>query len=114
MAAAKEGKKIGQLRYVFVTDEIILDLNRQYLQHDDYTDIITFDDSAQDVVSGEMYVSVDTVRSNSVLYQTEFRNELLRVMLHGMLHLCGYRDATVDEQNEMRAAEDRHLETFQF
>jgi len=107
--AAKEGKKTGQLRYIFVSDEIILDINKKYLQHDDYTDIITFDDSTDETISGEMYVSIDTVRSNAKEYQVEFRNELLRVMVHGVLHLCGYRDTTTSEQQRIRKAEDKYL-----
>jgi len=110
--AAKEGKKTGQLRYVFVSDEIILDINKKYLQHHDYTDIITFDDSAGDTISGEMYISIDTVQLNAKDYQVDFRNEMLRVMVHGLLHLCGYRDITKGEQQEMRAAEDRYLDEW--
>ena len=108
--AAKEGKKTGQLRYVFVSDEIILDLNKKYLQHHEYTDIITFDDSSGDTISGEMYISVDTVCANAKDYRVDFDNELLRVMLHGLLHLCGYNDTTTSEQQKMRAAEDKYLQ----
>ena len=108
--ATKEGKKTGLLLYIFVSDEIILDINKKYLQSDDYTDIISFDNSAGDTISGEMYISIDTVQSNAKEYQVDFRNELLRVMVHGVLHLCGYKDATVSEQQEMRAAEDKYLD----
>ena len=107
--AAGEEKKIGSLCYIFVSDETILDINKKFLQHDYYTDIITFDNSVGDTISGEMYISVDTINSNAKDYHTEFRNELLRVMVHGVLHLCGYKDKTTKEQNEMRAAEARHL-----
>ena len=110
--ATKEGKKTGQLRYIFVSDEIILDINQKYLQHNYHTDIITFDDSANDTISGEMYISIDTVRSNAKDYQVDFNNELLRVMIHGALHLCGYKDTTTEEQREMRAAEDKYLDDF--
>ena len=110
--ATKEGKKTGQLRYVFVSDEIIRNINKKYLQHNDYTDIITFDDSTDDTISGEMYISIDTVRSNAKEYQVDFSNELLRVMVHGVLHLCGYKDTTENEQQEMRAAEDKYLEEW--
>ena len=110
--AAREGKKTGRLHYIFVSDEIILNLNQKYLQHHDYTDIITFDDSTGDTISGEMYVSVDTVKENAKEYQVDFRHELLRAMVHGALHLCGYRDNTAEEQKEMRAKEDRYLEDF--
>ena len=109
---AKEGKKTGHLLYVFVSNEIILDINKKYLQHDDDTDIITFDDSAGDTISGEMYISIDTVQSNAIYYQVDFHNELLRVMLHGVLHLCGYGDKTTDEQQKMRSMEDRYLNEY--
>ena len=107
--AAKEGKKTGDLLIIFVSDEIILDINRKFLQHDDYTDVITFDDSIGDTISGEMYISIHTVQSNANDYRVDFRDELLRVMLHGVLHLCGYKDTTTDEQQEMRAVEDKYL-----
>ena len=107
-----EGKKTGQLRCIFVSDEIILDINKKYLQHHNYTDIITFDDSTGGTVSGEMYISVDTVRSNAKFYQVDFRNELLRVIVHGALHLCGYKDKTTEEQQKMRAAEDKYLKEW--
>jgi len=106
---AEEGKKIGSLCYIFVSDEYILEINKKYLQHDDYTDIITFDDSTGNKISGEMYVSIDTVRTNAQYYQVDFRDELFRVMVHGALHLCGYRDKTTDEQQEIRAAENKYL-----
>ena len=110
--AAKEEKKINQLRYIFVSNEIILDINKKYLQHHYYTDIITFDDSTDDTISGEMYISIDTVRLNAKDYQVDFRNELLRVLLHGVLHLCGYSDSTTVEQQEMRAVEDKYLDDW--
>jgi rRNA maturation RNase YbeY len=112
--AAKEGRQVGSLSYIFVSDEIILDLNKKYLQHNDYTDIITFDDSAGDTISGEMFISIHTVQSNAKEYQVDFRNELLRVMVHGVLHLCGYKDTTTNEQQEMRAAEDKYLNEWKF
>jgi len=107
---AKEGKKTGHLLFIFVSDKIILDLNRKYLKHNEYTDIITFDNSKGNTISGEMYISIDTVRQNAKDYQVDFRNELLRVMVHGTLHLCGYKDKTIDEQLEMRALEDKYLD----
>ena len=108
--AAKEGKKTGQIHFVFVSDEIILDINKKYLKNDDYTDIIAFDNSTGNTISGEMYISIDTVQSNAKNYQVDFRNELLRVMVHGVLHLCGYKDSTASEQQEIHAAEDKYLE----
>ena len=108
--AAKEGKKTGHLLYIFVSDKTILNINKKYLQHDDYTDIITFDNSTGDTVAGEMYISVDTVQSNAKDYQVDFRNELLRVMVHGVLHLCGYKDSTTCQQQEMRTLEDKYID----
>ncbi len=107
--ADREGKKIGTLCYVFVSDEKILEINKKFLQHDYYTDIITFDDSSESTISGEMYISIDTVRTNADEYQTDFAEELLRVMIHGVLHLCGYDDKTENEQQQMRAAEAKYL-----
>jgi rRNA maturation RNase YbeY len=110
--ATKEEKKSGLLQYIFVSDEIILDINKKFLQQDDYTDIITFDNSTGNTVSGEMYISIETVQSNAKDYQVDFQNELLRVMVHGLLHLCGYKDATNSEQKEMRALEDKYLDEW--
>ena len=107
--AAEEGKEIGSLVYIFVSDEIILKINKTFLQHDYYTDIITFDDTTDNTISGEMYVSIDIIKSNSKDYHVEFRNELLRVIVHGVLHLCGYNDKTESEQQEMRDTETRYL-----
>jgi len=110
--AAKEGKKTGHLHYIFVSDEIILDINKEFLQHDDYTDIVTFDNTVDDTISGEMYISIDSVQSNAKHYLVDFRNEILRVMVHGLLHLCGYKDTTSGEQKKMRAVEDKYLNEF--
>jgi rRNA maturation RNase YbeY len=107
--ADREGKQIGNLSYVFVSDEKILEINNWFLQHDYYTDIITFDDSSENTISGEMYISIDTVRTNAEEYQTDFAEELLRVMIHGVLHLCGYDDKTEKDRQQMRAAETKYL-----
>ena len=106
---AEEEKKTGNLHYIFVSDEIILEINKKYLQHNDYTDIITFDDTIGDTISGEMYISIDSVRRNAKDYHVDFRKELFRVMAHGVLHLCGYKDKTNKERQKMRAAEDKFL-----
>ncbi|MDR3093396.1 MAG: rRNA maturation RNase YbeY [Bacteroidales bacterium] len=109
---AGEGKKTGTLSYVFVSDAQILQLNRQFLNHHYYTDIITFDETAaeSDTISGEMYISIDTVLTNAEIYQTTFDNELFRVIVHGVLHLCGYNDRTEQEQALMRKMEDNSLQ----
>jgi rRNA maturation RNase YbeY len=109
---AGEKKKTGHLCYIFVSDERIRELNRQYLQHDYFTDIITFDNSKKDIVAGEMYIGIDVVRSNATIYGTSFNNELLRVMVHGVLHLCGYNDKTDDEQALMRTRENKYIDLF--
>lgn len=88
-------------------------MNKKYLQHERYTDIITFDDSTGSKISGEMYVSIDAVRSNATYYHVDFRNELLRVMVHGVLHLCGYQDKIAKQRQEMRAAENKYLSFLQ-
>ncbi len=106
---AAEGKQIGNLNYVFVSDERILEINRQFLQHDYYTDIITFDGSNGNIVAGEMYIGIDTVRSNAEDYQSNFREELLRVMVHGVLHLCGHDDQTEEKRQQMRITETKYL-----
>ena len=105
----KERKKTGMLHYIFVSDETILDMNNKYLHHNEYTDIITFDKNEADLISGEMYISIDSVRENAKEYHVNFRNELLRVMVHGVLHLCGYNDKTCIEQKEMRELEEEYL-----
>ena len=104
--ASKHGKTIGEIAYVFCDDAKILEVNRQYLGHDYYTDIITFDYCEDDKLSGDIFISLDTVKSNSVTYGTEYYDELTRVIIHGILHLCGYKDKSDDESRAMRALED--------
>ncbi|MDR2138316.1 MAG: rRNA maturation RNase YbeY [Tannerella sp.] len=110
--AAGYGKQMGIVTCLLCKDEKILEVNRQFLQHDYYTDIITFDYSDGDVISGDVYISLDTVRSNSKVYGTAFSEELLRVMIHGILHLCGEHDKTTEEQSKMRLAENSALALF--
>ena len=107
--AATHGKEIGEVSYLFCSETQILDVNRQYLQHDYYTDIITFDYSEGACLSGDIYLCPETVRSNSEHFQTDYAEELLRVIIHGILHLCGMKDETDVEREEMRAAENRAL-----
>lgn len=104
--ASKHGKTIGEIAYVFCDDAKILEVNRQYLCHDYYTDIITFDYCEDDKLSGDIFISLDTVKSNSVTYGTDYYDELTRVIIHGILHLCGYKDKSDDESKAMRALED--------
>ena len=107
--AATYGKKVGDVAYIFVSDDKILEVNRQYLQHDYYTDIITFDDSEGDVISGDLFISLDTVRSNSEQQGTAYEEELHRVIIHGILHLCGFNDKGPGEREIMEAAENKAL-----
>lgn len=101
--------KVGELAYLFCSDEKILEVNKEYLQHDYYTDIITFDYSEGNVISGDMFISLDTVRSNAEKYGTAYKEELLRVMIHGVLHLCGLKDKTDEEEKRMREEENKAL-----
>ena len=104
------GKRAGEISYMFCNDEKIIEINRRFLQHDYYTDIITFDYSEGLVISGDIFISLDTVRSNSQMYNVSFEEELYRVIIHGILHLCGMTDDSATEEKEMREAENRALE----
>lgn len=110
--ASEEGYQVGTLNYVFCDDDYIIETNRQYLQHDYYTDIITFDYTEKNEISGDLVVSLDTVRSNAEKLGVDFNGELCRVIIHGILHLCGYKDKTDEEEKQMRALEDYHLLKF--
>ncbi len=110
--AAAYGKRVGEIAYIFVDDEKILEVNRQYLQHDYYTDIITFDYSEGDVISGDLFISLDTVRSNAGQVGATYEEELRRVIIHGILHLCGINDKGPGEREVMEAAENRALAMF--
>ena len=103
-------KKPGDISYIFCSDEEILKVNQQYLNHDFYTDIITFDYSEGDIISGDMFISLETVKTNSEQYKTDYDEELLRVMIHGILHLCGYGDKTSIEKKQMRKKEEEALD----
>ena len=108
--AASYQKKVSEIAYFFCDDEKILEVNRQYLQHDYYTDIITFDYCEGNKLSGDLFISLDTVRSNSELFGTDYNTELHRVIIHGILHLCGINDKGPGEREIMEAAENRALE----
>ena len=109
VAATYEGRKVGNLNYIFCNDDRILAVNRQFLGHDYYTDIITFDYSEPGVVNGDMYISLDTIESNSLKFHTSMDKELMRVIIHGVLHLCGINDKGRGERAVMEAAENRAL-----
>ena len=107
--AASYGKRVGEIAYIFVDDEKILEGNRQYLGHDYYTDIITFDYCEGDVISGDLFISLDTVRTNAERVGATYEEELHRVIIHGILHLCGINDKGPGEREIMEAAEDKAL-----
>ncbi|MBQ9652139.1 MAG: rRNA maturation RNase YbeY [Prevotella sp.] len=107
--AATYGKKVGDIGYMFVDDEKILEVNKQYLGHDYYTDIITFDYCEDDTLNGDLVISLDTVRSNAEKFHKEYDEELHRVIIHGVLHLCGINDKGPGEREIMEAAENRAL-----
>ena len=107
--AATYGKRIGEIGYLFVDDEKILEVNNEYLGHDYYTDIITFDYCEGNVLNGDLVISLDTVKSNAELFQKDYNEELHRVIIHGVLHLCGINDKGPGEREIMEEAENRAL-----
>lgn len=107
--AASYNKRVGEVAYVFCDDEKILEVNRQYLKHDYYTDIITFDYCEGDVLSGDLFISLDTVRTNAEQFGKTYDDELHRVIIHGILHLVGINDKGPGEREIMEAAENKAL-----
>jgi rRNA maturation RNase YbeY len=107
--AATYGKRVGDIGYMFVNDEKILEVNREYLGHDYYTDIITFDYCEDDTLNGDLVISLDTVKSNAELFKKDYNEELHRVIIHGVLHLCGINDKGPGEREIMEAAENKAL-----
>ena len=111
--AAQYGKRVGDVGYLFCNDEKILEVNREYLGHDYYTDIITFDYTEEDTLNGDIVISLDTVKSNAEKFKKAYDEELHRVIIHGILHLCGINDKGKGEREIMEAAENRALELRQ-
>ena len=109
LVAESEIFTLGNVSVIFCSDNYILDINQRYLQHDYYTDIITFDYTEGTKISGDLFISVDSVRENSIEYGTEFEDELHRVIVHGILHLIGYDDHSEEDIKVMRAKEDYYL-----
>ncbi len=109
-----EGKQADTLGFIFCSDDYLLKINKDYLKHDYYTDIITFDlsEPGKGIISGEIYISVDTVRDNALRFKTTIVQELHRVIFHGVLHLCGYSDKTKTQQLVMREMEDKYLDLY--
>lgn len=107
-----ECKKEGDINYVFCDDDYILQINQQYLNHDYYTDIISFDYCVGNELHGDIFISIDRVRENATDYNVSFDEELKRVLIHGVLHYCGYKDKTDDEELLMRSKENNAIEMF--
>ena len=108
-----EGKKCGNINYVFYDDEEVLKINKQFLNHDFYTDIITFDYTEGETVSGDIVISIERVGENAKTYNVDFQSELNRVIIHGILHLCGYKDKKRDEEKLMRSKEEFYMSCFE-
>ena len=109
LVAESEIKKLGNINIIFCSDNYILDVNIRYLHHDYFTDVITFDYCEGDKLSGDLFISIDSVRENAIEFGTEFDEELHRVIVHGLLHLIGYDDHTPEDQKVMREKEDYYL-----
>ena len=107
--AASEGYRLGEVNYIFCSARRLLEMNRQFLGHDYYTDIITFDYTEGDTISGDLFISLDTVKTNSEQFGTEYDEELHRTIIHGILHLCGINDKGPGEREIMEAAENHAL-----
>jgi len=107
-----EGKKVGEISFIFCSDSYLLDMNKQYLDHDYYTDIITFDYVQNGIISGDIYISVDRISENADIFQVSFEEELNRIMIHGVMHLCGYADKLESEKLLMTQKEDYYLANF--
>lgn len=111
-AIALENKKLGDVSIIYCSDDYLLEINKQYLSHDYYTDVITFNYCEGDLISGDIFISVDTIKANAEEYGASFENELCRVMVHGILHLIGYDDDCESNQLIMRQKEDFYLERY--
>ena len=109
---ANEDRTLGDVNYILCSDAYLLDINRQYLNHDYYTDVISFDYCEDNVISGDIFISVDTVADNAKEYGVTFEKELARVMIHGVLHVVGYNDKSDEEVPVMRAKENQYLSLF--
>ena len=111
-AIALENTKLGDISIIYCSDDYLLEINKQYLSHDYYTDVITFNYCEGDLISGDIFISVDTIKANAEEYGASFDNELCRVMVHGILHLIGYDDDCESNQLIMRQKEDFYLERY--
>lgn len=105
-------KKAGDISYIFCSEEKILEINRQYLNHDYFTDIITFDYSEKNIISGDIFISPETIKTNAEDFKVNFEEEILRIIIHGILHLCGQDDKTPESKQIMTAKEDKALNVY--
>jgi probable rRNA maturation factor len=110
--AKKEGRIIGSVKIIFCSDNFLIKINRKFLQHNYYTDVITFSESKDQYIDGEIYISVERVRENCQIYSTTFEDELNRVLIHGLLHLINYTDLTVNEKFKMTTRENYYLKKY--
>ncbi|MDN3595914.1 rRNA maturation RNase YbeY [Zunongwangia endophytica] len=109
---SSEEKRLGEISYIFCDDEYLLDINQRFLNHDTYTDIISFDDSLGNLLNGDIYISTERVKENAEEYNEEFATELKRVLVHGVLHYCGYKDKSEEDAAQMREKEMEKIELF--
>ncbi len=107
-----ENKKEGDINYIFCDDDFLIEINQQYLNHDTLTDIISFDYSVGNELHGDIFISVQRVQENAAEFKVAFEEELLRVMVHGLLHYCGYKDKSAEDEKEMRLKEDEKIKLF--
>jgi rRNA maturation RNase YbeY len=107
-----EGKEEGEISYIFCDDEYLLNVNKQYLEHDYYTDVISFDYTIGNEISGDIFISIERVLDNAKTYNVSFENELQRVIIHGVLHFCGYKDKTETDETLMRNKEEEKIKMF--
>ncbi len=110
--AISENKETGEITVIFCDDQYLLEINKKYLNHDYYTDVITFDYSEGNLISGDIFISKDRVKENASFYNVSFENELKRVIIHGVLHLLGYKDKEESQQKIMRQKENEYLEKY--
>jgi rRNA maturation RNase YbeY len=106
---SKENKIPGEINVIFCSDPYLLKMNKQYLKHNYFTDIITFESNENEIISGDLFISIDRIKENAVRYKTDFKNELLRVIFHGVLHLVGYKDKSISEKKLMKEKENLYL-----